>query len=192
MEAEDRNSFPQHFNQEPRRKAEIIRPPNTLKAKVGSGGIGDAILDKAQALLENNVVDFQPLADMYLLALMKAIESAQIQSDKAQGEAQIAAMLYPAVQLKANGGMFHYPLITVMADRLIQYLEVIVEPDLDALEIVLAFHTTIRAVVMGRVTGNGGRHGQELLNALNDACMRYFERYPYNHNSYKLDYTEEF
>ncbi len=192
MEAEDRNPFPQHFNQAPRRKAEIVRPPNMLKAKVGSGGISEAILDKAQAFLENNVVDFHPLAEMYLQTLMKAIEAAQSPSDKLENEAQITAMLYPAVQLKANGGMFHYQLVTTMADRLIQYLEVIVEPDLDALEIVLAFHTTMRAVVMGRVTGDGGRHGQELLDALNDACMRYFERYPYNHSSYKLDYTEEF
>lgn len=191
MDAE-KDPFPQHFNQSPRRKAEIMRPPNMLKAKVGSGGISDAILDKAQALLENNTVDFQPLADIYLLTLMKAIETAQMDHEKQETENLIAAMIYPAVQLKANGGMFHYPLITIMSDRLIQYLEVIVEPDLDALEIVLAFHTTIRAVVMGRVTGTGGRHGQELLNALNDACMRYFERYPYNHSSYKLDYTEEF
>ena len=191
MDAE-KEDFPRHFNQEPRRKAEILRPPNTLKAKVGSGGISDAILDKAQALLENNIVDFQPLADMYLQALMKAIEIAQINHDKQDTESLIAGMLYPSVQLKANGGMFHYPLVTIMADRLIQYLEVIVDSDLDALEIVLAFHTTIRAVVMGRITGMGGRHGQELLAALNDACMRYFERYPYNHNSYKLDYTEEF
>lgn len=192
MEAEKDNKFPQHFNQAPRRKAEIMRPPNTLKAKVGSGGISDAILDKAQALLENNVVDFQPLADMYLQALMKAIENAQVNHDKQDTETLIAGMIYPAIQLKANGGMFHYPLITTMADRLIQYLEVIVEPDLDALEIVLAFHTTIRAVVMGRISGTGGRHGQELLAALHEACMRYFERYPYNHSSYKLDYTEEF
>lgn len=191
MEAE-KDNFPPHFNQAPRRKADIVRPPNTLKAKVGSGGISDAILDKAQALLENNIVDFLPLGEMYLQALMKAIETAQVNHDKQDTETLIAAMIYPAVQLKANGGMFHYPLITIMADRLIQYLEVIVEPDLDALEIVLAFHTTIRAVVMGKITGTGGRHGQELLGALNDACMRYFERYPYNHSSYKLDYTEEF
>ncbi len=191
MDAE-KDNYPHHFNQEPRRKAEILRPPNTLKAKVGSGGISEAILDKAQALLENNVVDFQPLADMYMQSLMKAIENAQANHDKLDTETLIAAMIYPAVQLKANGGMFHYPLVTIMADRLIQYLEVIVEPDLDALEIVLAFHTTLRAVIMGRITGTGGRHGQELLAALNDACMRYFERYPYNHNSYKLDYTEEF
>lgn len=190
--ADKGNNFPHHYNQEPRRKAEYLRPPNTLKAKVGSGGISDAILDKAQALLENNVVDFQPLAEIYLQSLMKAIETAQKNHDKQDHETLIAAMIYPAIQLKANGGMFHYPLITTMADRLIQYLEVIVEPDLDAVEIVLAFHTTLRAVIMGRVVGNGGRHGQELLAALNDACMRYFERYPYNHSSYKLDYTEEF
>lgn len=188
----EKDNFPPHFNQEPRRKAEILRPPNTLKAKVGSGGISEAILDKAQALLENNVVDFQPLADMYMQSMMKAIENAQANHDKQDTETLIAGMIYPAVQLKANGGMFHYPLVTIMADRLIQYLEVIVEPDLDALEIVLAFHTTLRAVIMGRITGTGGRHGQELLAALNDACMRYFERYPYNHSSYKLDYTEEF
>lgn len=192
MTAEEQRQYPQHFNQAPRRHAEIIRPPNTLKAKVGSGGISDAILDKAQALLENNVVDFQPLAEMYLQTLMKAIETAQNQAGHIDGETLITGMIYPAIQLKANGGMFHYPLITIMADRLIQFLEVIVEPDLDALEIVLAFHTTLRAVVMGRITGTGGRHGQELLSALNDACMRYFERYPYNHSSYKLDYTEEF
>ncbi|QQG35459.1 MAG: hypothetical protein HYS17_07900 [Micavibrio aeruginosavorus] len=191
MEAEQ-DKYPQHFNQAPRRRAEIIKPPNTLKAKVGSGGISEAILNKAQALLENNIVDFMPLAEMYLQNLMRAIETAQTNSDKLDTETLIAGMIYPAVQLKANGGMFHYPLVTTMADRLIQYLEVIVEADMDALEIVLAFHTTIRAVIMGRIIGTGGRHGQELLAALNDACMRYFERYPYNHSSYRLDYTEEF
>lgn len=191
MESEQ-DKYPQHFNQAPRRRAEIIKPPNTLKAKVGSGGISEAILNKAQALLENNIVDFQPLAEMYLQNLMRAIETAQTNADKLDTEALISSMIYPAIQLKANGGMFHYPLVTTMADRLIQYLEVIVEADIDALEIVLAFHTTIRAVVMGRIIGTGGRHGQELLAALNDACMRYFERYPYNHSSYRLDYTEEF
>ncbi len=192
MEPEDRD-FPQHFNQEPRRRAEFIKPPNTLKAKVGSGGLGEDILNKAQALLESNAVDFQPLAGMYLENLMRGIESARKNADERYGsEALIAAMLYPAMQLKANGGMFQYPLITRIADRLIQYLEVIIEPDLDALEIILAFHTTMRAVVSGKITGEGGRHGMELQTALNEACMRYFEHYPYNHSSYKLDFTEEF
>lgn len=167
-----------HYNQHIRRKAEFITPPNHLKAKVGSGGLSDNILDKAQQLLENNTIDFLPLAEMYLQSLMKGINEAKEMTLNDSIENIIVNMLYPGMQLKANGGMFQYPLVTKMADKLIQFLEVIEAPDIEAVEIVLAFHTTIRAVVLGRITGDGGKHGQELLDALNDACMRYFERKP--------------
>ncbi|MGB4058275.1 MAG: hypothetical protein WBK77_09355 [Alphaproteobacteria bacterium] len=166
-----------HFKQVPRRKAEFIKPPNMLKTKVGSGGLGDDILDKAQSLLENNTVDFQPLADMYLTSLMRGIELAKEADPGDDQEYVISRMLYPGMQLKANGGMFHYPLVTRIAAKLIEFLEVIQEIDVEAIEIVLAFHTTMRAVVMGRVTGDGGRHGTELIRALNEACERYFEKY---------------
>lgn len=170
----------EHYNQTPKRKAEFIRPPNMLRMKVGTGGLSDAILDKAQQLLENNTVDFQPLAEMYLGSLMKGIDVAKNSDASKDPEYAIAAMLYPGMQLKANGGMFHYPLITNIADKLIQFLEVIEEPDIEAIEIVLAFHTTMRAVVLGRIAGDGGRHGRELMQALHDACMRYFEKNPEN------------
>ncbi len=166
-----------HYNQTPRRKAEFIRPPNTLKAKVGSGGLSEDILNRAEALLENNTVDFQPLADMYLGTLMKGIEAAKEAGPSADREQVIAAMLYPGMQLKANGGMFHYPLVTLAADKLIQFLEVIHEPDIESIEIVLGFHTTIRAVVLGKIKGDGGEHGASLLKALDGACTRYFDKY---------------
>lgn len=169
-----------HYDHKPRRKAEFIKPLNILKTKVGTGGLGDNILDKAQALLENTTIDFRPLADMYLETLRKSIERAQFSSDKDDSEQLIAGMLYPAMQLKANGGMFHYPLITNIGDRLIQFLEVIEEPDYDALEIVLAFHTTMRAVIIGQIKGDGGKHGAELIRALEEACYRYLEKYPEN------------
>lgn len=184
---EKKNAPGQHFQQEPRRKAEFIMPPNTLKSKVGNGGLGDEIISKAQSLLENNVVDFQPLAEMYLNSLMKGIDAAREGKSGKDHEAAISAMLYPSMQLKANGGMFHYPLVTTIGDKLVQFLEVIREPDSDAIEIVLAFQTTIRAVIMGRIQGDGGRHGNELIDALDSACMRYFERYPVNKISDKKE-----
>lgn len=168
----------QHYNRTPKRRAEFIKPPNTLKAKVGSGGLSEDILNKAQALLENNTVDFLPLAEMYLGSMMKGIENAKNTLHENDLEYTISLMLYPAMQLKANGGMFHYPLVTRIADKLIQFLEVLDDLDIEAVEIVLAFHTTIRAVVLGRITGDGGTHGADLLDALNDACMRYFEKNP--------------
>lgn len=183
---------PDHYNQKRKRKAEYIKPPNTLKAKVGSGGLSDQILEKAQALLENNSVDFQPLAEMYLGSMINGIEFANRPENKADKEEIISSMLYPAMQLKANGGMFHYPLVTKISDKLVQFLEVIDTPDIDAVEIVLAFHTTIRAVVLGKITGTGGRHGEELIAALDEACMRYFEKYPENRSGIEEDYDHEF
>ena len=166
------------FNQTKKREAEFFNPPNRLKQKVGSGGLSDEILQKAQELLENNAVDFAPLAEMYLEALMKGVELAQNPPPTIDNEYIIARMIYPSMQLKANGGMFHYPLVTSVSDRFISFLEVIEEPDSDVIEIAAAFHTTIRAIVFGGIKGDGGKRGKELLKALEDACTRYFNKKP--------------
>src|SRR6202034_2781582 len=99
------------------------------------------VLSKAQAVLENNTVDFQAVARMYLAAMMRGIEYANKRPGGEDDETLIAGMLYPAMQLKANGGIFRYPLVTRISDRLLRFLEVIAAPDADAIEIVLAFHT---------------------------------------------------
>lgn len=168
----------EHYNRTPRRKAEFIKPPNTLKQKVGEGGLSDEIINKAQKLLEENTIDFAPLATMYLTSLMNGIEMAKGFTASDDTEQVIANMLYPAMQLKANGGMFKYSLVSKAADKLIQFLEVIYEPDIEAVEIVLAYHTTMTAVIQGQILGDGGQRGDELLQALTDVCMRYFERRP--------------
>ena len=167
-----------HFNQTRRRKAEFIRPPNVLKEKAGSGGLGDDILNKAQKLLEESTVDFAPLCNMYLETLQQGIDMAKDTGPTEDVEHIMSHMIYPAMQLKANGGMFHYNLITAIADKLIQFLEVLEEPDIGAIEIIMAFHTTIRAVIQGQIKGDGGEHGIELIAALESACVRYFNKYP--------------
>ncbi len=169
-----------HFNQKPRRKTEFVKPVNVLKSKAGYGGLDEGILNKAQALLENNSVDFPPMAEMYLSGMMRGIERARNPAPGESEEVLITGMLYPAMQLKAGGAMCGYPLVTRIADKLIQFLEVIAAPDKDAIEIVLAFDTTLRVVLTGRVTGFGGKHGDELVQALEAACLRYFEHYPGN------------
>jgi hypothetical protein len=164
-----------HYHMTPRRKAEFYQPPNHLKNKVGHGGLTDEILSKAEALLQSNTIDFTPLAEMYLDAMLRGIEQAKSKTsiDK---EVIIGAILFPGMQLKANGGMFHYELVTKIADRFIQFMEVIENLDDGAIEIITAFHTTIRAIILGRIRGDGGKRGEELLTALVDACTRYFEK----------------
>lgn len=169
-----------HFNKSQKRKAEFMTPPNIIKTKIGSGGVANEILDKAQKLLENNTVDFGPMAEIYLEKIMNGIKAVESSSYVDDSEYLISLMLYPAMQLKANGGMFHYQLVTIIANTMIEFLEVIEEPDEEALDVVRAFHTTIRAVVNGKIRGDGGAHGQELHDALVNACNRYFEKYSDN------------
>lgn len=170
----------EHFDQPQKRRAQFIKPPNPLKAKVGSGGLNEEILEKAQAFLENNSVDFQPLAEMYLKNLSEGIERAKKLSAIDDNEYIISLMLYPGLQLKSNGGMFHYPLVSDIAATLIEFLEVIERPDIEALEIIQAFHTTLQLVVQGKVKGSGGDYGKDLHAALYDACDRYFNKYKNN------------
>jgi len=169
-----------HFNQKPRRKAEFIKPLDTLKSKVGSGGLTEEILNKAQILLESNNVDFLPMAEVHLATMMRYIDKAKNSSVGEDGEIVIAQIINSAMQLKANGGMFHYQMVTRISDKLIEFLEVVAVLEDDAIEILQAFHTSLRAVVHGRITGSGDKPGDELMQALEDGCLRYFERYPDN------------
>ncbi len=181
-----------HYNQKPRRKAEFFTPPNVLKTRVGNGGLNEEILNKAQALLEQNSVDFRPLGEMYLQAMQRGIEQAKQNPGDEDQESIIIAMLYPAMQLKANGGMFHYPLITSIADKLIQFLEVVHKLDAEVIEIVIAFQTTFRAILLGQIKGDGGLRGAELMQALVDACYRYFEKRPDNRDGRPYNTNETF
>lgn len=168
----------EHFDQTPRRRAEFVRPPNLLKSKVGAGGLSEEILARAQETLERNSLDFHPLADMYLTALSAAIDHARGIRPGEDHESYIVAMLYPTMQLKANGGMFHYPLVTQLAHKQVQFLEVIEKIDPDVIELILAFMTSIQAIMAGQITSDGGPRGRELVAALDEACRRYFHKNP--------------
>ncbi len=165
-----------HYNQNPKRHAEFIKPPNLLKAKVGSGGLNDQVIVRAQALLENHSEEFAPLAEMYLFQMNQGIDAAAQATSDDNMEEVIADILLPCMQLKSNGAMFHYPLVTRIAGRFIQFMEVIEDVDAEMLSIAKAFYTTIKVVVSGKIKGDGGAQGEALIEELNNACMRYFDK----------------
>lgn len=161
--------FPQ---QQKIRRAELISPPNRLKEKVGSGGIDEAVLMKAQELLEKNTINFEPIANMLLDLLVEAIADAKAGTIK--GEEAIEAMIYPAMQMKAQGSMFHYPLISDISHILVNFLETVEDMDRDVLDIVVAHKMSIKAVLASHLKGDGGKTGKELREALMEACGRYY------------------
>ena len=177
----------QHYNQKPRRKAKFFSPPNILKAKAGAGGISDAVLDRAQDLLENHTVDFEPLADIYIKQMKEGIDQAAALGTDTDSEEAIGKILMPCVQLKANGTMFHYPLITRIADRFVQFMEVVERLDEETLDISNAFLTALNIVITGKIKTDGADHGEALVEELNGACMRYFEKHKNEIDPSKLE-----
>ncbi len=168
-----------HYNQTPKRDATFVMPPNIIKGKVGTGGLSEKVLKRAQRLLETHTADFTPLADLYLERMMQGIEEAEKVENNNEDNLEdlITAILLPCVQLKANGAMFHYQLITRIADRFVQFMEVVERLDNETMEIARAYHSTIKIVVAGKIKGDGGKQGDALVEELNNACMRYFEKH---------------
>ncbi len=160
-------------------KVEFITVPNILKAKVGSGGLSEQIIKRAQELLESHAEDFVPLADVYLMRMKQAIDDARKSEimEKSDLEDKITNILVPCVQLKANGAMFSYPLVTRIAGRFAQFMELTDRLDDEILDIAQAFHTTIKIVIAGKIKGDGGKQGDALVQELDNACNRYCEKY---------------
>lgn len=81
------------------------------------------------------------------------------------------------MQLKANGGMFHYQLISDVADICLQFVESIKEYDAEVLEIIEAYENTIDVILENKLRGDGGPEGYELVMELHKACKRYFKKH---------------
>ena len=156
-------------------KTRYINPPNTLKQKVGGGGLPPKVLEAGQKTLESNKTDFAPYAQTYLKKIkliLKNHDTGKITSREA-----IEQLSDPVMQLKANGGMFGYPLISEIADIVLLLLDNIEEINEDSLQIVRVHENAIHIIVASKLQGRGGREGSALVAELTKACKRFYDKY---------------
>ena len=153
----------------------LITPPHVLREKMGHGGIAPAALEQAQTFIDNNDVDFVPYAGSFLDRLNNAIKAAR--NAHPRDKQVINTLVKPVMELKANGAMFKYGLITELADILLNFLEDLDNLNDDSFEIVDAHYKAISAIIHNRLTGNGGREGKALVNELYSACQRYTKKH---------------
>lgn len=158
------------------KKVRFMTPPNTLKQKVGSGGLDPLVIARSQDIIDSFEIDFMPYAQRYLEQLeahtTKAIESND-NSPELKGKISV-----PVMELKANGGMFHYELLSDVANIALRFLDAIDELNKDALEVIKAHETTIKIIIKNDLKGDGGKEGDALINELDKACRRYFSKHP--------------
>lgn len=152
----------------------IYKANNGLQQKAGIGDVDVKKIEKAEKVIENNTEDFMPIAIEFLdrleLGVMRARQNEISMPDR------IAGMTKPVMELKANALMFKYDLVTQLANIMLGFLENIRELDKDAIDIVSAHHTTLKAIIVKKMKGDGGANGHMLRTELEDACQRYFKR----------------
>lgn len=155
----------------------FIVPPNALKEKVGEGGIPADRLTKAQNFIRDNVVDFSPEGKKHLAALSELIAQSKASTNGKTAEALCEKIVIEVMQLKAHGGMFHYGLISLISDVVLQFLEKVKTLDLDVIAIVTAYTNTIDVIFENEMRGDGGEEGLSLAWELDQATQRYFKKH---------------
>jgi hypothetical protein len=152
-------------------RAQCIMPPNSLKKKMGSGGIDESALARAQSNLENNTIDFRPIASRWLGVLEGAILG--VKNGHVKNKAEVDIVLFPVVKLKEQGSMFHFPLVTEASTVVSDILETAAKVDKDIIDILMGYKMAILAIISHNMSGDGGEQGRELVASLTAATGRY-------------------
>jgi hypothetical protein len=154
------------------RNADFVKPPNALKQKLGVGGLDPAVIEKAEKFIAEHTVDFGMLGAQLVQALGDGMSTAK--EGGLPQEPAIEVILYPAAQLKAQGTMFHFPLVTRIAEILVSFLESVEATNDDVFEIVEAHKSALTYVLSNNLRDETSAHGRALQNTLQEACRRYY------------------
>lgn len=159
------------------KKAKTYQANMMLKQKIGSGPLDEDIVKKAQKAIDENKVDFTPLGMEFLELLQNNLDKVKNNLKKDNNiMAQKQLLTQPVMELKANATIFHYSLIGNLANIMLSFLESIEEIDEDAIAIVQAHHTTLQAIVIKKMAGDGGNSGEIFMKELKQVCARYYSK----------------
>lgn len=145
--------------------ARIVQPKNKLKQKVGGGGIRKENVERAQKAIEDNVVDFSPIADKYLNGIREAIEN--------KPDDVYDRVLDSLTQLRAQGAFFQYPSITAVTDIVVDMLDTLNKVDTTILQIIDSYEQATRVIIKMNIKFVEDQTCQMLVAELSSVCNRY-------------------
>lgn len=150
----------------------IIQASKSLQMKAGIGEIDPLLVQQAEDAIKNNKESFLPFAQDCLSRFAEAIDQARKGSDTQQR--LIAEIVQPIMDLKGNAQMFHFNLVSSLANTMLAFFESIERLDEHVLEIADAHHKTLTTIFLYNIHGDGGPTGKKFQSELSAACARYF------------------
>jgi hypothetical protein len=155
-----------------KKNVRIIKADLALQLKAGTGIIDSDRIEKSQQAIDQNKIDFIPLASESLEILDVALKYANGNLD---GDPRILLtnLVKPIMQIKADAAMFGYPLVSRLAGTILDFLGDRTTVDRDLIRIVEAHYKALLLIISRRMRGDGGQHGPEIQKELEAACKRY-------------------
>lgn len=148
-----------------------IKANPVLQKKAGIDPVDKNAIEKSQAVIDDNHVDFKPLA----LKLIQEFETVikQVKNIKDPPSRMLTDLIAPVMQLKANAKIFKYDLVGNLAMIILNFLEQINEINPHVLEILDTQTNTLRLIFQNNLKGTGGEIGKKLEKETAAACNRY-------------------
>jgi HPt (histidine-containing phosphotransfer) domain-containing protein len=164
----------------PRIRARLYRFRNALKEKAsggsagpnsGGGSIALEALAKAEAEFEKMAEDYPDWVQDYIRRL-RSHQNRCIDTPE-QRHNIFKKLREEAHDLKGQGGTFGYPLISRFGESLYDVTAPgEAYPD-NVVEVVKSHIDAMNAVIKGRISGDGGEVGQQLIDTLQEAIERF-------------------
>lgn len=151
----------------------LYTPKNRLKEKVGDGGFNPVHVEDAQALLDDNEIDFVPIGYRFLDDLDQAITGAR---DPSSDDLRIQ-VLNSLTQLRAQGAMFGYASITFVTDVLVDFMDSLDRIDAKIVAIVEQYSKSARIILSTEIRDENHEVCVSLIKELHEVCRRYKDKY---------------
>ena len=146
---------------------ELLTPPNRLAedAVKGSGPSLEAILEAVDAGIATLQQDYESELLAELTRLGEMFEGLS-QAESAQRGETIDALYQVAHDMRGLAGSFGYPLLTQVANSLCRVIDDREKREELPDDVVACHVGAMRAIAAGKVKGDGGRQGRDLIRSL--------------------------
>ncbi|MBL1146833.1 MAG: hypothetical protein HND56_10010 [Pseudomonadota bacterium] len=156
-------------------KVKIYNASKVLQRKAGTGKIDPKKLKEAEKIIEENTVNFVPMALDYLKELEKALRAAK--DNNGESAEQHHKITLPIMHLKSTGTVFKYPLVSDLSDITLTFLETTKTLNDDVLAIVMAHEQLLHAILAEEMSGDGGTKGKAMKKEMASVCNRYLKKH---------------
>lgn len=156
------------------KKIKIYKASKVLQDKAGKGTVSKEKIAEAQRIIEDNTVNFVPMANDYLIDLSDALKEAG--NDDIALDQRRHNITLPIMQLKATGKIFGYKLIGDLSTLVLNFLETVKTVDEDVVSIINAHHQMTALILREQIMHDGGLNGETMKKELSSVCARYLKK----------------